>query len=84
MYKILIVEDDAAILGVLQRTLERYGYEPIAVQNFQDVLAEFSSCSPHLVRWISDFLFYDGYHWCPRFEKSATHRFCFSHPPAIT
>lgn len=41
MYKILIVEDDAAILGVLQRTLERYGYEPIAVQNFQDVLAEF-------------------------------------------
>ena len=69
MYKILIVEDDAAILGVLQRTLERYGYEPIAVQNFQDVLAEFSSCSPHLVLMDIGLPFYEGYHWCAEIRK---------------
>ena len=76
MYKILIVEDDAAILGVLQRTLERYGYEPITVQNFQDVLAEFSSCSPHLVLMDIGLPFYDGYHWCAEIRK-------ISHTPVL-
>ena len=62
MYKILIIEDDPAILGVLQRTLKKYGYEPIPIQNFQNVLSEFVACAPHLVLMDIGLPFYDGYH----------------------
>lgn len=76
MYKILIVEDDPAILGVLQRTLEKYGYEPIPIQNFQNVLSEFVACAPHLVLMDIGLPFYDGYHWCSEIRK-------LSHTPVL-
>lgn len=76
MYKILIVEDDPAILGVLQRTLQKYGYDPVPIRNFQDVLGEFTTCAPHLVLMDIGLPFSDGYHWCTEIRK-------ISHTPVL-
>ena len=38
MYKILIVEDDDAIAGVLQRTLAKWGYEVCRTEEFENVM----------------------------------------------
>lgn len=69
MYKIFIVEDDPAILGALQRTLRKYGYAPVAVRDFQNVLREFTACAPHLVLMDIGLPFFDGYHWCTEIRK---------------
>lgn len=64
MYKILIVEDDDIIAGVLQRTLQRYGYEAVRANDFAHVDAQFDAEAPHLVLLDIGLPFFDGYHWC--------------------
>ncbi len=64
MYKILIVEDDDTIAGVLQRTLQRYGYEAVRARDFRRVDAQFDAEAPHLVLLDISLPFFDGYHWC--------------------
>lgn len=64
MHKILIVEDDRAIAGVLQRTLQRYGYEAVCAADFAHVDAQFDAEAPQLVLLDIGLPFFDGYHWC--------------------
>lgn len=49
MYRIFIVEDDAAIAGVIRRHLEGWGYTVRCAERFDDVLSEFAAFDPHLV-----------------------------------
>ena len=41
MYKILLVEDDVKIAGILVNYLKRYGYEVFEVKQLDQVFAEF-------------------------------------------
>lgn len=68
-YRILIVEDDAAITGVLERHLQKWGYMIHAVHDFSDVLGQFLSYKPHLVLMDISLPFFDGYHWCGEIRK---------------
>ena len=43
MYRIFIVEDDAAIAGVIRRHLEGWGYTVRCAERFDDVLSEFAA-----------------------------------------
>ena len=43
MYRILIIEDDRAIAETMQRQIALWGYEVRCVENFKDVLSEFTS-----------------------------------------
>ena len=69
MYRIFLVEDDAAIAGVLARTLQRYGYEAVCVRDFSRVLEEFVEAAPQLVLMDIGLPFFDGYHWCTEIRK---------------
>ena len=69
MYKILIVEDDDAIAGVLQRTLAKWGYEVCRTEEFENVMDEFLRFEPHLVLMDVSLPFFDGYHWCAEIRK---------------
>ena len=46
MYRIFIVEDDAAIAGVIRRHLEGWGYTVRCAERFDDVLSEFAAFDP--------------------------------------
>ena len=69
MYRILIVEDDGVISGVMQRHLESWGYTVGCVENFENVLAECAAFDPQLVLLDISLPFFNGYHWCAELRK---------------
>lgn len=71
MYKILIVEDDAAITAVLTRQLTSWGYAVETVQDFSAVLEQFETFEPHLVLMDLSLPLYNGYHWCTEIRKTS-------------
>lgn len=71
MYRILIVEDDPTIAAALADALCQWNMEPRRVQDFRNVLAEFSDFAPHLVLMDISLPFCDGYHWCSQIRKSS-------------
>jgi DNA-binding response OmpR family regulator len=64
MYRILIIEDDAAMAGAMAKQIEAWEYHVHIVEDFQNVMAEFESFRPHLVLLDIMLPFYNGYHWC--------------------
>ena len=69
MYKILIVEDDAAIAAAVENQLSRWGYETLCVSDFEHVLETFTSFDPGLVLLDISLPFYNGYYWCERIRS---------------
>lgn len=70
MYRILIIEDDRAIAETMQRQIALWGYEVRCVENFKDVLSEFTAFDPQLV--LLDLMlpyYFNGYHWCSEIRK---------------
>ena len=63
MYRILIVEDDAAIASLLERHLTAWGLAARCVEDFRRVIEEFTAFDPQLVLLDVSLPFYDGYHW---------------------
>jgi DNA-binding response OmpR family regulator len=64
MWSILIVEDDATIRQELKTLLERYGYDVITTDDFQDVVGLALSENPHLALLDINLPQYDGFHIC--------------------
>lgn len=64
MYKVLIVEDDKTISGILAEHLSGWGYEVACVKDFQHVLEEFTGFEPHIVLMDIGLPYFNGHHWC--------------------
>lgn len=71
MYKIMIVEDDAVIAGVVSRHLTKWGYEVFCVEEFADVISDFRREKPELVLMDISLPFYDGFYWCSEIRKES-------------
>lgn len=69
MYRILIVEDDRSIGEAIVRQTELWGLNGRTVQNFHNVMEEFTAFDPHLVLLDIILPFYNGYHWCSEIRK---------------
>ena len=69
MYKILIVEDDLAMAQAIRKEMKMWGNEAEYVQDFQNVLTEFTDYDPHLVLMDITLPFYNGYLWCSEIRK---------------
>lgn len=69
MYKILIVEDDETIAGLVKKHLESWGYQVECVRDFAHVLGEFVRKDPQLVLLDLKLPFYNGFHWCEEIRK---------------
>lgn len=69
MYRILIVEDDEIIARSLKRHLESWDYEAACVEDFSNVMAEFTTFAPQLVLMDIKLPFFNGYHWCTEIRK---------------
>lgn len=69
MYRILIIEDDAAIASAMKHHLTAWGLTAYCVEDFRSVMAEFASFDPQLVLLDISLPFYDGYHWCREIRK---------------
>lgn len=69
MYRILIVEDDAAIAGVLTEELSALGYETARVEDFTRVMEAFGQFAPQLVLLDLSLPYRGGFHWCSEIRK---------------
>ena len=69
MYRILIVEDDEVIAGLIKKHLESWGYQVLLVSDFTQVLAEFIRKEPQLVLLDLKLPFFNGFHWCEEIRK---------------
>jgi DNA-binding response OmpR family regulator len=69
MYRIFIVEDDAAMADTMAKQLMSWGNEVHIAVDFQNVAAEFESYEPHLVLLDVMLPFYNGYHWCSEIRR---------------
>ncbi|MDE5604339.1 MAG: response regulator transcription factor [Eubacterium sp.] len=69
MYRILIVEDDMGIAQAIRKQLQMWDLEARCVEDFRNVLSEFSEFNPHLILLDISLPFYNGYHWCSEIRK---------------
>lgn len=69
MYRILIVEDDEIIAGLVKKHLESWGYQVDLISDFSQVPAEFVRKDPQLVLLDLKLPFFNGFHWCEEIRK---------------
>lgn len=69
MYRILLVEDDEVIAGMVSRHLSNWGYEVRTAEDFHDVLKTFVDFQPQLVLMDISLPFYNGFHWCSEIRE---------------
>ncbi|MCI6005364.1 MAG: response regulator transcription factor [Blautia sp.] len=69
MYRILIVEDDEVIAGLVKKHLQSWGYQVDCVTDFAHVLTEFARKDPQLVILDLKLPFYNGFHWCEEIRR---------------
>lgn len=69
MYKLLIVEDDRGIAEAIKTQAEMWNLEVSIVDNFRNVLQDFTQFQPHIVLLDIGLPFFDGYHWCGEIRK---------------
>ena len=68
-YRLLVVEDDAALAKGMKEHLERWGYEVCCAEDFQNIMSEFTAFSPHLVLMDIGLPFFNGHYWCAQIRQ---------------
>ena len=69
MYRALIVEDDRSIAKLIQEQAQMWDIDCRMVENFRDVLADFTEYQPHIVLLDIGLPIFNGYHWCSEIRK---------------
>lgn len=69
MYKIMIVEDDNALCTNMNEMLIKWGFDTAAVDNFENITAEFARKKPNLVIMDVNLPYFDGFYWCNKLRE---------------
>ena len=69
MYKIFVIEDDAAIASAVVTHIASWGWEAQKVSDLTRVMEEFTAFAPHLVLLDIGLPYRNGYHWCSEIRK---------------
>ncbi len=69
MYRLLIIEDDKGIAEAIKVQAELWNLEVRCIENFRNVMAEFSEFNPHIILLDIALPFFNGYHWCTEIRK---------------
>lgn len=72
MYRIMMVEDDSTITEVMERQLQKWGYEILIWKEFDRVLEGFLQWKPDLVLMDISLPCFNGYYWCSEIRKIST------------
>lgn len=69
MYRIMIVEDDLTIAGVIKEHLSKWDYEAIYITDFKKIIEQFIQFEPQLVLLDVMLPFFNGFYWCSEIRK---------------
>ncbi|MFS0671624.1 response regulator transcription factor [Ornithinibacillus sp. 179-J 7C1 HS] len=64
MFKVLLIEDDVTLFKEMKERLSQWSYEVYGIQNFHDVMKDFTQIKPDLVIIDIQLPKFDGFHWC--------------------
>jgi len=64
MKKIMIVEDDPNIAAYLKSYIQKYNYQVVAIDRFENIMELFQQHKPDLVLLDINLPFFDGFYWC--------------------
>lgn len=68
-YKIMIIEDDPDIAGLLSDHLQRFGFLVYRCKDLKNVIEEFKLEKPHLVLLDINLPAYNGFYWCNKIRS---------------
>lgn len=69
LYKIMIVEDDLVIRESLAEMIEKWNYEVVCVEKFDEVFDSFSRELPHIILLDINLPCFDGFYWCNKIRE---------------
>lgn len=69
MFKVMIVEDDPKMRGIILENTIKWGFNGFAIDEFDTVLTEFLMFEPHLVLMDINLPSFDGFYWCNRIRE---------------
>ncbi|MDW2878605.1 MULTISPECIES: response regulator [Bacillaceae] len=69
MQKIMIIEDDSKMRGLIGQFLKNWSFSVLPVDDFSMIAEQFSACSPDLVLLDINLPERDGYYWCGRIRE---------------
>ncbi|AXI01355.1 DNA-binding response regulator [Sporosarcina sp. PTS2304] len=64
MFTILLIEDDITLFEEVKERLTQWSYEVVGIQDFSNVLQEFTHSKSDLVIIDIQLPKFDGFHWC--------------------
>ena len=67
--KIMIVEDDLTIRNMIEETLEKWGFETVKIEDFDQILQVFLNQNPHLIIMDINLPSFDGFYWCNKIRE---------------
>jgi len=70
--KIFIIEDEEKIRRELSTFLNRYGYDIITSDNFENIVEEALDAEPNLILLDINLPYYDGYYICREIRKTSS------------
>ncbi len=76
MYKIALVEDDYELRLMISKMLERYEYEVMVIDDFENALLQLTELNPDVVLLDVNLPYVDGFHICKSIRRT-------SHVPII-
>lgn len=68
---IYIVEDDTSISTLLKDYMNKYGFEAVIVENFNNIMEEFDKISPSVVLLDVNLPKFDGFYWCTKIRQKS-------------
>ena len=69
MYRVLIVEDDLRIAEEIKKQIVMWELDTHIIEDFRNVLNDFTEYQPHIVLLDIALPFFNGYHWCSEIRK---------------
>jgi len=69
VFKIMIVEDDQTISGLIADNLKKWQFDPVVVTDFNAVFDDFLQEKPHLVLLDINLPVFDGYYWVQKIRE---------------
>lgn len=64
LFKILLIEDDVTLFKEIKERLVQWSYDVYGIQDFNDVMRDYSEIKPDLVIIDIQLPKFDGFHWC--------------------
>lgn len=64
MFKLLLIEDDATLFQEIKERLTGWSYDVYGIEDFEQVMKQFTEVQPDLVVIDIQLPKYDGFHWC--------------------